>query len=200
MDSEQKEYIKNKGLILGLVLICFPLLDFMFGLNMSLLNSFLLFKVLWVFIFTFLLVRWFKEYTSSYDVFAFKDSFKLLFVISLIGFGVLTAGKILIWNISSTDKYIDINEKRDLDEIYLLISMNDSLYANGKITAEKYDETRDGFPKIEDVKDNWNDLREKGLGITWFPQSLIYVLFLNSIYCAILALFLRKKEEFTKLE
>ena len=48
MDINEKEFILNKGFILGLILILFPITDFMFGLNMSNTNYFLIFGLLWL--------------------------------------------------------------------------------------------------------------------------------------------------------
>ena len=48
MEKQEKEFILNKGLILGLVLMLFPIIDLMYGLNMSTSNYFLVFGLLWL--------------------------------------------------------------------------------------------------------------------------------------------------------
>ena len=81
MDKQEKEFILNKGLILGLVLMLFPIIDLMYGLNMSTSNYFLVFGLLWLIVYTFLLVKWSKEFASYYELFPFRDAFRTLFIV-----------------------------------------------------------------------------------------------------------------------
>ena len=112
MEKEEKEFILNKGLMLGLVLMIFPIIDLMYGLNMSSTNYLLLFVLLWIVVYSYLVVKWSKEYASYHNIFPFKDAFRTLFLISALAFGVLTVGKILLWTVSYPDKYVEINKKR----------------------------------------------------------------------------------------
>ncbi len=243
MDKQEKEFILNKGLILGLVLMLFPIIDLMYGLNMSTTNSVLVFGLLWLIGYTFLLVKWSKEFAFKYDVFSFKDSFRVLYIISALGFVVLTVGKIGLWNVYSPNTYIEINLNR-AQKIYdvALIELNipDSIRQGVIEGNARVDESNlDGWydvdstfyrPIPEDLRKkakrepqrsyddcppefvdkvsymrsllqtvrSWQDLKRYGLPKSHFIALLIPVLFLNSIFCAILALFVRKKEQFIK--
>lgn len=254
MDKQEKEFILNKGLILGLVLMLFPIIDLMYGLNMSTTNSVLVFGLLWLIGYTFLLVKWSKEFAFKYDVFSFKDSFRVLYIISALGFVVLTVGKIGLWNVYSPNTYIEINLNR-AQKIYdvALIELNipDSIrqgviegypinaqISNTKLNTSSsssdsketkifknterhadaqreiflneggvrhYDVCPPEFKKevnyirsLLQTVQSWQELKRIGIPKSHFIALLIPVLFLNSIFCAILALFVRKKEQFIK--
>ena len=109
MEKQEKAFILNKGLILGLVLIFFPIIDLFYGLDMNWINYILIFGLLWIVIYSYLVVKWSKEFASYYEIFPFKDAFRTLFLISAVAFGVLTVGKIVLWNIYAPEKYIEIN-------------------------------------------------------------------------------------------
>ncbi len=197
MEKQEKEFILNKGLILGLVLMLFPIIDLFYGLDMSLINFLLIFVLLWIIVYSYLVVKWSRAYASYYEIFPFKDAFRTLFLISALSFGVLTVGKTLLWTVFSTDKYIEINMNRELGLLEMYKSLIDASYTEGAFNNEQYEE------KINDYESNrnvilskWETIRYEGLGVTYFLQILISVLFFVSIYSAILALFVRKKEKF----
>ena len=199
MEINEKEFILNKGFILGLILTLFPITDFMFGLDMSNTNYFLIFGLLWIVLYSYLIIKWTKVVASYYEFFPFKETFRTLFLISALAFGILTVGKTLIWTVSFPEKYIEINEKRELGYFNLQKSVIDDAYQNGTFTDEQYDEQL----KVLDVnrtllEDKWNVIRSEGMGSTYFLQVLITVLFFISIYCAILALILQRKESIVK--
>ena len=60
MEKQVKEFILNKGFILGLILILFPITEFIFGLNMSNTNYFLIFGLLWIVLYSYLIIKWTK--------------------------------------------------------------------------------------------------------------------------------------------
>ena len=199
MEKQEKEFILNKGLILGLVLILFPIIDLMYGLNMSTSNYFLVFGLLWLIVYTFLLVKWSKEFASYYELFPFRDAFRTLFIVSALAFSVLTVGKTLLWTFSFPEKYIEINEKREIGYFSIQKSVIDDAYKAGTFSDDQYEqqlEALNGNKLL--LEEKWGEIKSEGLGTTYFVQVLVTVLFLNSIYCAILALFVRKKEQFIK--
>lgn len=209
MDKQEKEFVLNKGLILGLVLMLFPIIDFMYGLNMSDTNYFLIFIFSWIVIYSYLILKWSKEFAFKYNVFSFKDSFRVLYIISALGFAVLTVGKIGLWNVYSPNTYIEINLNRAqkaLNEANLMFNsedliVSDSLKNNVSETSDlvNLSNKRIFINKfLEPTLDYWKNLKLEGVSKTHFINILIQALFLNSIYCAILALFVRKKEQFIK--
>ena len=229
MEKQAKEFILNKGLILGLVLMFFPIIDFLYGLDMSFTNYLLIFVLLWMFVYSFLILKWSKEFASYYDIFPFKDAFRTLFIISAVAFGVLTVGKIVLWNICAPQTYIEknlnnfqnqynltlkkiSNDDRDCSYHSFLISENiDSLIIFSDISIDPLVVNIDSTNKSEILSqldlintfikpgiDIWEGIKESGLSKTHFIGELIYRLFFVAIYCAILALFVRKKETFIK--
>ena len=199
MEKQEKEFILNKGLMLGLVLLIFPIIDLTFGLNMSLTNYLIVFFLSWTLVYTYFVVKWSKEFASYYELFSFRDAFKILFVISAIGFGVLTVGKSLLWTFSYPDKYVEINEKRELSFFSMQKSVIDNAYTQGAFSEDEYEEQLELYSSGKHLlTDKWDVIRKEGLGTTYFLQILITVLFFIAIYCAILALFVRKKETFIK--
>jgi len=207
MEKQEKAFILNKGIILGLVLMLFPIIDLLYGIDMSLINYFLIFGLLWMIVYSYLVVKWSKEYASYYEIFPFKDAFRTLFLISALGFTTLTVGKIVIYNIAYPDKYIDLTEsfynKMFSSLIHLEESNNKNLLNSGEINSDEYENKNDKSQKmIQDskskLKTEMDLMRKEGIGITFFIGKLIYSLFFISIYCAILSLLVRKKEKFIK--
>ncbi|MBT6808549.1 MAG: DUF4199 family protein [Flavobacteriales bacterium] len=199
MEKQEKEFILNKGLMLGLVLLIFPIIDLTFGLNMSLTNYLIVFFLAWTLVYTYFVVKWSKEFASYYELFSFRDAFRILFVISAIGFGVLTVGKSLLWTFSYPDKYVEINEKRELSFFSMQKSVIDNAYTQGAFSEDEYEDQLELYSSGKQLlTDKWDVIRKEGLGTTYFLQILITVLFFIAIYCAILALFVRKKETFIK--
>jgi len=199
MEKQEKEFILNKGLMLGLVLLIFPIIDLTFGLNMSLTNYLIVFFLAWTLVYTYFVVKWSKEFASYYELFSFRDAFRILFVISALGFGVLTLGKSLLWTFSYPDKYVEINEKRELSFFSMQKSVIDNAYTQGAFSEDEYEDQLELYSSGKQLlTDKWDVIRKEGLGTTYFLQILITVLFFIAIYCAILALFVRKKETFIK--
>ena len=199
MEKQEKEFILNKGSMLGLLLLIFPIIDLTFGLNMSLTNYLIVFFLAWTLVYTYFVVKWSKEFASYYELFSFRDAFRILFVISAIGFGVLTVGKSLLWTFSYPDKYVEINEKRELSFFSMQKSVIDNAYTQGAFSEDEYEEQLELYSSGKQLlTDKWDVIRKEGLGTTYFLQILITVLFFIAIYCAILALFVRKKETFIK--
>ncbi len=199
MEKQEKAFILNKGLILGLVLIFFPIIDLFYGLDMNWINYILIFVLLWMVVYSYLVVKWSKEFASYYEIFPFKDAFRTLFLISAVAFGVLTVGKTLLWTVSFPEKYIEINMQRQLEPYKMIKSMLDEQYLDGSINGDDYEKKINNFESQNNlIVSNWETLRSEGLGVTYFLQLLIFVLFIISIYCAILAFFVRKKENFIK--
>jgi hypothetical protein len=199
MEKQEKAFILNKGLILGLVLIFFPIIDLFYGLDMNWINYILIFGLLWMVVYSYLVVKWSKEFASYYEIFPFKDAFRTLFLISAVAFGVLTVGKTLLWTVSFPEKYIEINMQRQLEPYKMIKSMLDEQYLDGSINGDDYEKKINNFESQNNlIVSNWETLRSEGLGVTYFLQLLIFVLFIISIYCAILAFFVRKKENFIK--
>ena len=197
MEKQEKEFILNKGLILGLVLMLFPIIDLLYGLDMSLTNYLLIFVLLWIIVYSYLVVKWSKEYASYYEIFPFKDAFRTLFLISALAFGVLTVGKALLWTVLSPDKYIEINMNRELGSLEMYKSLIDASYTEGAFNNEQYEDKINDYESNKNViLSKWETIRSEGLGVTYFLQILISVLFFISIYCVILAFFVRKKEKF----
>ena len=199
MDKQEKEFILNRGLILGLVLMMFPVIDLVYGMDMSSKNYFIIFGFIWIVSFTFLLLKWSKEFASYYDVFPFRDSFRTLFIISFLAFSVLTVGKTFLWTVLFPEKYIEINEQRELSYFQFPKSVIDDAYQSGSFSEEQYEEQLESLTYNQDLLEKkWGTIKADGLGTTYFLQMLVSVLFIISIYCAILALFVRKKEKFIK--
>ena len=199
MEKQEKEFILNKGLILGLVLVIFPIIDLMYGLNMSSTNYLLLFVLLWIVVYSYLVVKWSKEYASYHNIFPFKDAFRTLFLISALAFGVLTVGKILLWTVSYPDKYVEINKKREISFFTMQKLVVDNAYTEGAFSSEDYEEQLELYNNgVQALNDKWDLIKKEGLGMTYFLQIMVTVLFFIAIYCAILALFVRKKEKFIK--
>ena len=84
--------------------------------------------------------------------------------------------------------------KREFRLFSLQKSVIDDIYQNGTLSDEQYDEQLDVLDVNKTLlEDKWNVIRSEGLGSTYFLQRLITVLFFISIYCAILAFILQKK-------
>ena len=179
--------------------VFFPIIDLFYGLDMNWINYILIFGLLWMVVYSYLVVKWSKEFASYYEIFPFKDAFRTLFLISAVAFGVLTVGKTLLWTVSFPEKYIEINMQRQLEPYKMIKSMLDEQYLDGSINGDDYEKKINNFESQNNlIVSNWETLRSEGLGVTYFLQLLIFVLFIISIYCAILAFFVRKKENFIK--
>ena len=113
MDTKQKELLWNRGLLLGLFLSIFPILDLMYGAEMTLSKYYFLFYVLWFLIYSISIIYIAKEFKVFVPIFDFKSTFRILFIVSLLAFTLLTVTKITVWNVFYPDKYVELNEARD---------------------------------------------------------------------------------------
>ena len=166
---------------------------------MSISNYFLIFGLIWFIVFSYLIIKWTKVVASCYEFFPFKDTFRTLFLLSALAFGILTVGKTLLWTVSFPEKYVEINEKRELGFLNFHKSIIDNAYQDGSFSDEQYDEQLEVLDINKTLlEDKWNVIRSEGLGSTYFLQLLITVLFFISIYCAILAFILQTKESIVK--
>ena len=118
MDKQEKDFIINKGFLLKLNPITFPLLDLTYGSKMSNTNYFIIFGLLWMILYTYLIIKWTKIVSSYYEYFPFKDTFRTLFLISA------KIWSVNCWEDSFMDrffsrKYVEINEYRELENILI---------------------------------------------------------------------------------
>ncbi|MEC9209551.1 MAG: DUF4199 family protein [Bacteroidota bacterium] len=206
MQQIEKEFLLNRGLYLGIFLSFFPIIDLLFGENMTLKTYYLVFYGLWFIIMTFLILFFGKEYRSHSNFFNFKSAFRIMFIVAAIGFSLLTVTRITLWNIFYPEKYIELNETRDakLTSFVLGFSQSylDKAYRNGSLSDEEYEES---MTKIDDqinaankiLEEKWNSIKENGISKTLFLVTLITNLFFMIILNAILALIIRRKHEIT---
>ena len=204
MQEKDKVFILNRGLYLGVFFSLFPLIDLLFGEDMSSRTYYILFFGLWFLITVFLIYFFGKEYRSVSDFFDFRVAFRIIFLVAAIGFTLLTVTRITLWNIFYPDKYIELNENRDIKlSAYVLEytkSSLDNAYREGNISSDEYEVS---FALIEDqidqaqaiIKQKWDSIRENGLSKTIFIGALVYDLFFISIINAILALIIRRKQQ-----
>jgi|TARA_B110000495_G_scaffold203509_1_gene227583 hypothetical protein len=204
MDTKQKELLWNRGLLLGLFLSIFPILDLMYGAEMTLSKYHFLFSFLWFLIYSISIIYIAKEFKVFVPIFDFKSTFRILFIVSLLAFTLLTVTKITVWNVFYPDKYVELNEARDIKLIAFFIKFSESTlntaYEEGELTDDEYD---DNLTKINvafgEMKDaflvKWNDIKENGLSKTLFIGDLVSNLFLIAIYNAIIAVIMKRKNK-----
>ena len=204
MENKEKELLLNRGLLLGLFFSIFPILDLMFGAEMSLSKYYGLFFGVWFVVYSIYIVYIGKEFKVFSPIFDFRNSFRVLFIVSALAFSILTVTRISLWNVFYPVKYIELNEVRDvkLISIFSVISKStlDNAYTNGDFNDDEYDES---LTKIEDqlefaessIAEKWVYIKDNGISKSLFIGNLIYNLFFIAIYNAILALFLRRKNE-----
>ena len=204
MDTKQKELLWNRGLLLGLFLSIFPILDLMYGAEMTLSKYYFLFYVLWFLIYSISIIYIAKEFKVFVPIFDFKSTFRILFIVSLLAFTLLTVTKITVWNVFYPDKYVELNEARDNKLIEFFIEFSKSTlntaYEEGELTDDEYD---DNLTQINvafgEMKDaflvKWNDIKENGLSKTLFIGDLVSNLFLIAIYNAIIAVIMKRKNK-----
>jgi hypothetical protein len=204
MDTKQKELLWNRGLLLGLFLSIFPILDLMYGAEMTLSKYHFLFSFLWFLIYSISIIYIAKEFKVFVPIFDFKSTFRILFIVSLLAFTLLTVTKITVWNVFYPDKYVELNEARDIKLIAFFIKFSESTlntaYEEGELTDDEYD---DNLTKINvafgEMKDaflvKWNDIKENGLSKTLFIGDLVLNLFFIAIYNAIIAVIMKRKNK-----
>ena len=204
MENKEKELLLNRGLLLGLFFSVFPILDLMFGAEMSLTKYYILFFGVWFVMYSVAIVYIGKEFKAFTSIFDFRSSFRVLFIVSALAFSILTVTRISLWNVFYPVKYIELNEARDVKLISASISFTksalDNAYIEGNLSDEEYDESLvDIEGQLEfaesSILEKWEFIKENGISKSLFIGNLIYNLFFIAIYNAILALFLRRKNE-----
>ena len=194
MEDNQKSFIINKGLSLGLILTLFPIFDLMFGINIGWTSYFIIFGLIWIILYTFLIIRYTKSFFQNVEFLSFRDAFRSLFVISALAFLILTFSKFLLWQISFPEKYIDINQSRSLSIFETQKSVIDNSYKEGTLDDEEYEKAITTINEFKtQMSNDWDNIRSEGLPLTYFFGKLVTLLFFIAIYCAILALFIRRK-------
>ena len=206
MENKEKELLLNRGLLLGLFFSVFPILDFMFGAEMSLSKYYSLFYGVWFLVYSVFIVYIGKEFKSFSPIFDFRNSFRVLFIVSALSLSILTVTRVALWNVFYPAKYIELNEARDVKLIDVTIDFTkstlDKAYTDGDLTDDEYDESLTAIDsQLEFVEssiaEKWEFIKENGISKSLFVGNLIYNLFFIAIYNAILALFLRRKNEIT---
>ena len=206
MESKEKELLLNRGLWLGLFFSLFPILDLMFGAEMSLSKYYSLFYGVWFLVYSVFIVFIGKEFKAFSPIFDFRNSFRVLFIVSALSLSILTVTRIALWNVFYPAKYIELNEARYVKliavSIYFTKSTLDKAYTDGDLTDDEYDESLTAIDsQLEFVEssiaEKWEFIKENGISKSLFVGNLIYNLFFIAIYNAILALFLRRKNEIT---
>ena len=204
MKNTEKEFVLNRGLYLGMFFSIFPIIDLLFGENMSSKTYYILFYGLWFFVTTYLIYFFGKENRANTDLFDFKSAFRIMFLVSAIGFSLLTVTRITLWNVFYSAKYIELNQARDTKlSSYALEYAKSSLdqaYKEGSLSDEEYEESitivdNQVLQAQEMIKEKWDYIKENGISKTLFVGSLIYNIFFISILNAILALIIRRKQE-----
>ena len=202
MEKNEKDFLLNKGLVVGFVFSIFPILDYLFGSNISLSTYYGVFYISWFIVYSVLILSIGKEFKQTAKLFDFRNAFRVLFIVSALGFSILTVTKITLWNVFYPGKYIQLNESRDMNLMAVSIRFSESTllnaYNDGSIDADEYENSLsnldDQLDMVEiSLKEKWNFIKENGISKSLFLGSLIYNLFFISIYNAILALFIRKK-------
>ena len=204
MDTKQKELLWNRGLLLGLFLSIFPILDLMYGAEMTLSKYHFLFSFLWFLIYSISIIYIAKEFKVFVPIFDFKSTFRILFIVSLLAFTLLTVTKITVWNVFYPDKYVELNEARDNKLIVFFIKFSKSTlntaYQEGELTDDEFEDNLtqidDAFGEMNDALSvKWNDIKEKGLSKTLFIGDLVFNLFFIAIYNAIIAVIMKRKNK-----
>jgi len=206
MESQEKELLLNRGLILGLFFSGFPILDLMFGSEMSLNKYYSLFFGFWFVVYSIAILYIGKEFKAFTPIFDFRSSFRILFIVSALAFSILTVTRISLWNVFYPERYIELNEARDVKLTSVLTnfikSTLDKAYTEGNLTDDEYDDSLTDIEGQFEFAENsilkkWKFIKENGISKSLFIGNLIYNLFFIAIYNAILALFLRRKNEIT---
>ena len=204
MDTKQKELLWNRGLLLGLFLSIFPILDLMYGAEMTSSKYYFLFYVLWFLIYSISIIYIAKEFKVFVPIFDFKSTFRILFIVSLLAFTLLTVTKITVWNVFYPDKYVELNEARDNKLIEFFIEFSKSTlntaYEEGELTDDEFEDNLtqidDAFGEMNDALSvKWNDIKENGLSKTLFIGDLVFNLFFIAIYNAIIAVIMKRKNK-----
>jgi len=204
MENNEKELLLNRGLLLGLFFSVFPILDLMFGAEMSISKYYSLFYGVWFLVYSVFIVYIGKEFKSFSPIFDFRNSFRVLFIVSALSLSILTVTRIALWNVFYPAKYIELNEARDVKLIAVSIDFTkstlDKAYTDGDLTDDEYDESLTAIDsQLEfaesSIAEKWEFIKENGISKSLFVGNLIYNLFFIAIYNAILALFIRRKNE-----
>ena len=179
-------------------------MDLLFGAEMSLSKYYGWFFGVWFVAYTIAIVFIGKEFKVKALIFNFRNAFRVLFIVSALAFSILTVTKISLWNVFYPEKYIELNEKREAELITELITFTESslakAYTEGDLTDDEYDESSIQIQEQLDfadskIKEKWSYIKDNGISKSLFIGNLIYNLFFIAIYNAIIALFIRRKNE-----
>ena len=103
-------------------------------------------------------------------IFDFRNSFRVLFIVSALAFSILTVTRISLWNVFYPAKYIELNEARDVKLIAVSINFTkstlDNAYSDGDLNDDEYDES---LTKIEDQL----EFAESSIAEKWVYIKLI---------------------------
>jgi hypothetical protein len=131
MRNKYKELLLNRGLLLGLFFSVFPILDLMYGTEMSLTKYYSIFSGFWFVMYSVAIVYIGKEFRTFDPIFDFRSSFRVLFIVSSLALSILTVTRISLWNVFYPTKYIELNEARDVK----LISFTTAVWTTGIVMS-----------------------------------------------------------------
>ena len=200
MESVDKDYILQKGFYIGVFFSIFPIIDLLFGANMSLKSYYFIFYIIWMIVYIYLIIIYGKECGKKLEIFDFKSAFRNIFLISAVGLLLLTLTRITMWNVLFTDDYISLNKNRQIALIDYFTSYSESTlneaYSQGGISDEDYDNS---LAQMEDARsmmmERWDIAKEEGVKKSEFFGQLVSNLFFIALLNAILTLFIRRKNE-----
>ena len=200
MESVDKDYILQKGFYVGIFFSIFPIIDLLFGANMSLKSYYFIFYILWMVVYVYLIIMYGKECGKKLKIFDFKSAFRNIFLISAVGLVLLTLTRITMWNVLFTDDYISLNKNRQIALIDYFTSYSESTlndaYSQGGISDEDYDNS---LTQMDDARsmmmERWDIAKEEGVKKSEFFGQLVSNLFFIALLNAILTLFIRRKNE-----
>lgn len=187
---------------MGIFFSLFPVIDLLYGGDMTFRMYYSIFYGVWLIITIFLILSFTKEYRGGSNLFDFKSAFRIMFIVSSIGLAFLAITNITLWNIFYPEKYIELNEKRQLGVISTMSeysqSFLDEAYRDGSLSDEEYEEQLTMFQSQistanEMIRENWNYFKENGISKTLFIGKLVTNLFFIIILNALLALIVRRK-------
>ena len=79
MESVDKDYILQKGFYLGVFFSIFPIIDLLFGANMSLKSYYFIFYIIWMVVYVYLIIIYGKECSKKLEIFDFKSNLSASF-------------------------------------------------------------------------------------------------------------------------
>ena len=86
---------------------------------------------------------------------------------------MLTVGKTLLWTVSFPEKYVEINEYRELGYFNIQKSVIDEFYQNGTFSDEQYEEQMLSLNNNKILlEEKWDMIRSEGIKSTYFFKCL----------------------------